>query len=184
MKNQKLDKSTVYHDTELLLENYRNLIWRLEENLEDVEGAIYYMGGRHLSNLFRLLSMELDEYDNEHSRKAVEERLFGLRESKLIIDLIDKAMLKLKNYPKNGDKYFQILHTSYIDKEPIRQDEIQDKLLISPSTYYRYRKKAIEILSGILFGYINAYSVEAQTLSSIAEDLTLNKLDVSLETET
>ena len=86
MKNQKLEHGTVYRDTELLLENYRNLIWRLEESLEDVEGTIYYMGGRHLSNLFRLLSMELDEYDNEHSRRAIEERLFGLRESKLIVD--------------------------------------------------------------------------------------------------
>ncbi|NLB41926.1 MAG: DUF1492 domain-containing protein [Clostridiales bacterium] len=182
MKNQKLEHGTVYRDTELLLENYRNLIWRLEENLEDVEATIYYMGGRHLSNLFRLLSMELDVYDNEHSRRTVEERLFGLRESKLIVDLIDKAMLKLKNYPKNGEKYFQILHTSYIDKEPIHQDEIQDKLLISNSSYYRYRKKAINILSGILWGFINSYTEEeAQTLPSIAEELSSNKLDVNLE---
>ncbi|NLC45238.1 MAG: DUF1492 domain-containing protein [Clostridiales bacterium] len=176
MKNQKMDHRTVYRDTELLLENYRNLIWRVEESLEDVESTIYYMGGRHLSNLFRLLSMELDEYDNEHSRKAVEERLFGLQESKLIIELIDKAMLKLKNFPKNGEKYFQILHTSYIDKEPIHQDEIQDKLLISTSTYYRNRKKAIEILSGILWGYVNSYSEEASlSLPSIAEKPALYK---------
>lgn len=156
MKNRILDRGTVYRNTELLLENYRNLNWRLEESLEDVESVIYYMGGRHLSNLYHLLSMELDEYDNRHSRLAVEERLFSLQESKLIVDHIDNAMLKLKNYPKNGEKYYQILHISYIDKEPVHQDEIQDKLLISPSTYYRYRKKAIEILACILWGHLNS----------------------------
>ncbi|HCS73077.1 MAG TPA: hypothetical protein DIW17_04290 [Clostridiales bacterium] len=166
MKNKTLSPTRVYHNTELLLENYRNLIWRSEESFENVENTVYYMGGRHLSNIFRLLSMELDEYDNKHSRTAVEERLFSLQESKLIVDVIDKAMLKLKSYPTNGERYFEILYTTYIEKEPLHQDEIQDKLLMSSSTYYRYRKKAIDILGGILWGYMQSLFQEMQSSSS------------------
>ena len=75
-------------------------------------------------------------------------------------------MLKLKSYPTNGERYFEILYTTYIEKEPLHQDEIQDKLLMSSSTYYRYRKKAIDILGGILWGYMQSLFQEMQSSSS------------------
>ena len=163
MKKSSRNPGKVFHNTLLLLENYRNLIWRLEESLEDAEKTVHYMGGRHLSNLFHLLSLEIDEYGNERSRAAVEERLLSLHESKIIVDAIDQSMLKLKTYPEHGEKYFQILHAAYIDKEPAFQYEIQDKLLISGSTFYRYKNKAIEILDRILWGYLRPYLQELQT---------------------
>jgi hypothetical protein len=151
------EPAKVFRNTVVLLENYRNLIWSLEESLDDVEKTVHYMGGRHLSNLFHLLSLEIDEYNNERSRTAVEERLSSLQESRVIVDCMDKAMLKLKTYPENGERYFQILHAAYIDKKPLHQDEIQDRLLISSSTFYRYKKKAIEILGGILWGFLKLH---------------------------
>ena len=171
MKNQKLDSGKVYRNTELLLENYRNIIWRLEESLEDVESTLYYMGGRHLSNLFHLLFLEVDEYDQRRNRIALEERLFSLQDSKIIIEAIDNSMLKLKKYPVNGEKYFLILHAAYIDKEPIHQDEIQDRLLVSNSTFYRNKKKALEILDGILWGYLKPYLQEMRQVAAVSEDV-------------
>jgi hypothetical protein len=145
------DPDKVYKDTELMLENYRNLVWRLEESVEDIKDKVYYMGGRHLSNLFHFISLDMSEYDNQRSKAAIEERLFSLNDSKIIVDAIDKAMLKLKSYPANGERYFQLLHAVYIDKEQLLQHEIQDKLLISNSTFYRYRKRAISLLGDILW---------------------------------
>ena len=71
-----------------------------------------------------------------------------------MIDIIDKALSHLKAHPDNGDVYHEIITSCYINKEKQSDEVIRSKLNLTQSTYYRYKKKATELMSIALWGYI------------------------------
>ncbi len=71
-----------------------------------------------------------------------------------MIDIVDKSLVKLKTHPDNGEMYFNIITNSYIHKEKIPDHQIQKKLHLTSSTYFRYKKNAIALMGIILWGYI------------------------------
>ena len=87
-------------------------------------------------------------------RQAIEERLMSVAETKQIIEIIDKALKHLKTHPNQGQIYHDIITYSYIDKEAMPDDVIMRKLNLTQSTYYRYKKKAMELMGIALWGYI------------------------------
>ena len=95
------DPDKVYKDTELMLEKYRDLVWRLEESVEDIKDKVYY--GRASSvQSFSFISLDMSEYDNQQAKQLLRKGSSALM-TRIIVDAIDKAMLKLKSYPANGE---------------------------------------------------------------------------------
>lgn len=144
----------VYHKTRLLLHIYRDAVWRMEEDLIDVHDTARSLGGSSIKSLCDLLSLDIGEFQNGVDKKKLEERLTSIAESKEIIDIIDKALVKLRNYPEYGEIYFQILHGCHISKQKLSHKQIMDRLHISPSTYFRYKRQATEKLGVILWGFL------------------------------
>ena len=143
-----------FHKTKLLLKIYRDVVWRMEDALHDVNETAYSFGGRRISELIDFLSFGIEYFDSSRDKKAIEERFMSIVESKDMIEIIDKALVKLKSHPDFGEVYFNIIHANYICKDKMTYGEILDKLHISESTYFRYKKNAINLLSVILWGYI------------------------------
>ena len=84
-------------------------------------------------------------------------------------------MIKLKTHPKNGEIYFNILMDTYINCDKVTDVEIQDKYHLSPSSFYRYKKKAIEILGIIIWGYIlpslrESWNLDSKVVAESDED--------------
>ena len=158
-----------FHKTKLLLKIYRDVVWRMEDALHDVDETAYNFGGRRISDLIDFLSFGIEEFDGFRDKKVIEERFMSIAESKDMIEIIDKALVKLKSHPDFGDVYFNIIHANYICKDKMSHDEIQNKFHISESTYFRYKKNAINLLGVILWGYILPSLRDVWGFSIVAE---------------
>ncbi len=143
-----------FHKTKLLLMLYRKVVWRVEDAICDVNETAYELGSKRIANLVDFLSFDLDDFDSIRDRKVIEDRLMNVAESKSMLEIVDKALIKLRTHPDNGEIYFNIITSSYINKEKLTDDQIRKKYHISPSTYYRYKKKAINLMGVVLWGYI------------------------------
>jgi len=143
-----------FHKTKLLLMLYRKVVWRVEDAICDVNETAYEFGSQRIANLVDFLSFDLEDFDSIRDKKAIEERLMYIAESKSMLEIVDKALLKLRTHPDNGEIYFNIITGSYINKEKLTDEQIRKKYHISLSTYYRYKKNAINLLGVILWGYI------------------------------
>lgn len=143
-----------FHKTKLLLSIYRTVVWRIETAIYEVQETAQEYGSDRISELVDFLSLELDEYDLTKDKKAIEDRLMCIAETKQMIEIVDKALKHLKTHPKHGQVYHDIITYCYIDKDVICDDAIMAKLNLTQSTYYRYKKQATELMGIALWGYI------------------------------
>ena len=98
----------------------------------------------------------LIDLDTQICQKRFESRLHSIEKSKSLVELIDRAVAMLKKYPHNGERHYFILCKSYSigNSRKLSEDEILDSLCVSRTTFYREKKKAINILGVILWGFI------------------------------
>ena len=154
MTKAKVELSVEYHKTKLLLEIYRTVVWRLESAIHEINETADDYGGRRISELMDFLEFELEDYDFGKDKKALEERLMSIRETKQIIECVDKAVAFLKTHPKHGNEYHEIITCCYINKDKVKDEQIWTNLNISEKTYYRHKRKALEDLGVALWGFI------------------------------
>ena len=164
----------VYHKTKLLLMIYRKVVWRMEDTLYDLQGIKNDFGGSRISSLVDFLSIELGDYSSAKEKRIMENRLMNVAESKSMIEIVDRALIKLRTHPENGEIYYNIIRDSYINQEKLTDSQIQENHHISQSTYYRHKKKAIELMGIILWGYILPSLREVWSLEGL-KDLAAEK---------
>lgn len=140
----------VYHNAHLLLKIYSDVLWGVNESFENVVYEYEETYGE--SSLVALDIMT--EFGSSIKAKLLQEQLEDIETSKVIIDIINSAMLKLRSYPKKGDIYYKILHNTYFVKEKYSEQELLEILDISRTSYYRLRKKAISVFGIVLWGYL------------------------------
>ena len=76
-----------------------------------------------------------------------------------MLSLLNHSVDLLRTRHKNGEEYYWILYFTYLSPQQLKNaEEIIEQLRpymqdISFPTYYRKRKKAVEALSSILWGY-------------------------------
>ena len=68
-----------------------------------------------------------------------------------LLEIFDKAMSALKTMPKDGQIYYDILYTTYVQDETLSFEEVTDKLDTPRTTFYRAKQKAIEQLSILMW---------------------------------
>ncbi|HZK35234.1 MAG TPA: hypothetical protein VFD33_07990 [Bacillota bacterium] len=167
-KTRLVDKGK-YHKAKLLLKIYRDAVWRLEQELSYTRDAVEYLGGKHVSCLADFISLDIDGYYSARDKKAFEERLTSIAESKIMIDTVDKALLRVKSYHDRGEIYYRILYDNYISRKKLDQAAIQLRIGLSHSTYYRYKKEAINLFSTQLWGLIQMPLVDIWGNITVAE---------------
>ena len=90
---------------------------------------------------------------------------------KVIIAIVNNAMVKLKTYPRNGKLYYKILTNTYFVTNKYSESQLLEILDISRTTYYRQKKKAICLFGVILWGYvipdvIKGINIESQFIAN------------------
>lgn len=149
-RNVKFYNEKAYHKTKLLLKIYRDVVWSIEDRVAEIEEEYYEMGSNSLVEALEYL----DEYDPNMNRKKLEDELCSVFKSKLLIEIVDKALLKVKKYPDHGDIYFEIIYKQYIQKNKYPEKYIIQVLNFERTTFYKRKKEAIKLMGVALWGYV------------------------------
>ena len=94
----------------------------------------------------------LETFAPDEERERFEERIRSLFETKWMIELVDHAMGRIKEYPCRGDLYCEIISKSYLSRFHYRESELLEVLSMERSTYYDRKKEAILLFGLSLWG--------------------------------
>ena len=154
-KRTKEKEDTRYHDTWRLLKKYRDVVWSMELSVQQVKKEFEIEFGTSIDDFLEsiyLAGAELGGTKIENHARCIER-------SNQMLTLLNNAIELLRTRHKNGETYYWLLYYTYLSPQQLQNvDEIIDQLRphlrdISIPTYYRKRKKAVEALSSILWGY-------------------------------
>lgn len=145
----------VFHDTKLLLEHYRNVVWSLEVEAFQTSMNFQKEYGTTLEEFLDLTY----KAGMDISKSDVASRIESMNKSRNMLRIIDTAVEFLRNKHHNGEVYYIILYHAYLSPRKVSNMEMIIKQLekyvldISSRTYYRLKKKAIMELGWLLWGY-------------------------------
>jgi len=142
-----------YHATKKLLSIYRNVEWHVESSVDNIMETAQVYGNQQMYDLIVFLSHELEPYDGAIDKKTMEDRIRSLDETQEILVCIKKVLEHLKAHPDGGEVYHDIIFYSYINKEKMTDQQIWEMLHLSQPTFYRHKKKAIEMMGIALWGF-------------------------------
>ena len=114
-------RRNMYHNTQVMLKNYRDIVWALE----CFPGEIAQELEQPLKDVDALLSAVDAQIAMGNAK--LEHRLLSIRKSRLLLDRINEALTVLRHKPGNGEMLY--------------------RLDISERHYYRLRQQAVNILS-------------------------------------
>ena len=145
----------LYHNTELLLKRYRDVVWSIE--VAAIQAQVDFEAEMECS---------LDDFLNKSyqagadlSGTQIQEQMRVMERNKKMLKMIDMAVDLLRRKKVDGEMYYQILYHTYLSDMPLKSvGDIIDKLAengeyMSWKTYYNKRTKAIEVLSTVLWGF-------------------------------
>ena len=150
---KKLDCNEIYHKAEVLLSIYRDVIWQTLEQVDDLYDNISEINSDYLSDDLDSAFTYLANFASSIEQDSFETKLISLTKTKWVIDIIDKAMIRVYNYYGNGPLYHEILSKTYLIKIPYSEDELLEMLDLERSNYYRKKKEAIFLFGISLWGY-------------------------------
>lgn len=134
-------RRNMYHNTQVMLQHYRDIVWALECFPQQVAEEL----DRPLRNLDALLSAVDTQIAMGNAR--LEHRLLSIQKSRLLLDRINDALTVLRSKPGNGELMYNIIFQTFLTPEKLTHMEILYRLDISDRHYYRMRQQAINILS-------------------------------------
>lgn len=154
-------KKSMYHNTFLLLQHYRTILWTLGCFPSDV--------AEELDHPLRDLDTLLDRIDVElgMNNRKLESRMESIRRSRLLVDRLNEAVSILKSKPANGRKMYDIIYMTFLGPDKLTHEELLYRLDISARHYYRLRTQAINIIA------LRLWSAPAGEVDSWLEVLTI-----------
>lgn len=154
-------ENPLYHDTSVLLEKYRDVVWSMELSVQQVRRKFHNEFGTNVDDFLEAIAAS----GVELSGSEIEDHAKCIQKSTQMIHLVDDAVALLRNKHKDGETLYWIIHFTYMTPHRAQNTyEIIDQLRpyirdISYSTYYRRRQHAIDTLSSILWGYTSKESL-------------------------
>lgn len=139
-----------YHDAHLLLNIYSDVLWDMKNSYVNIVCECQEIYGDSSLAVLDIMT----EFGSDLKAKLLHEKLEDTEASKVIIDIINRAMIRLKTYPSKGALYYKILQNTYFSEIKYEEMELLELLEVSRSTYFRQRKKAISLFGVILWGYV------------------------------
>ncbi len=138
---RKEKQKNTYHNTMMLLQHYRTIVWLFECFPENVAWE--------LEKPFEGIDTLLEQVDLEvlWGNRKLESRLEGIQKSRLLLDRVNEALPVLKKKPEKGERLYQLIYLTYIAPEKLSHHELLYRLDMSSRHYYRLKQQAITILS-------------------------------------
>lgn len=151
--HQKLYSGTgdvaAYHRVKLILKIYRDVVWVLSERAEELHEYAWELGNRDADAGL----CYLENFAPDIDLQEFEEKVCCVMESRMLVDVIDRALLRLKRYPDRGELYYEILTKQFIHRFNSTEKELLDELNMERSVFYDRKREALFLFSVCLFGY-------------------------------
>lgn len=130
-----------FHNTLMLLKNYRNIAWMVECFPEAV--------AEELEQPFETVDalLERAEISSNFGDRRLENRLVGVEQTRLLLDRVNEALTVLRRKPENGQLLYDLIYLTFISSETLTIQELLYRLNLSSRHYYRLREQAITVLS-------------------------------------
>jgi len=140
----------VYHNTELLLKLYRKVLFRVNRKLSQLSDEAWLTDRQSLSTYISSMTA----FDTKNRKAQIYEKLLSMETSLSLLEVMEEALIALKEYPDRGDVQYRILRYAYFDEIRMTHEEIMEYCNLSYSTYYRYRRSAVKTYAAMLWGYV------------------------------
>ncbi len=165
MKNnsfQSEKENPLYHNTLVLLKNYRDVVWSLELSVQKVRSKFQIEYGSSIEDFLESIYLAGVDFDET----GITEHAKSIERSHKMIKLVETAVELMRTKHKNGEVYYWILYYSFFSPQKYKNVEEIIELLtphildISYQTFYRKRKAAVNTISSILWGYTSRENME------------------------
>ena len=148
-------KEQAYHNTLLLLRQYRAARWNLELGMAQI---------RENSPMDFNLPMEeqlsaISDLGVSYYGKPLEQQTDALLLTWKMLQLIDHSVQMMRTRHAKGELYYQILYLNFLSEEgTLPTALLLDGLkahgfYMSNRSYFRHKKSAIDVLGSVLWGY-------------------------------
>lgn len=159
-KNTNVEKTKreeyLYHNTELLLKKYRDVVWSIEVSTIQAQMNFKLEMDCKLEEFLEMSYVAGADLSGTH----IQEQMRTLERNKKMLKIIESAINVLRENHKFGEEYYWVLYFTYLSKKIcLSVDDIisnvydKTRVGVSQKTYFKYRKDAISKLSTILWGY-------------------------------
>lgn len=155
-EEKKMREKNAYHNTELLLRKYRDVVWSIEVSAIQAQISFEIEMGCKLEEFLEMsyaAGADLAGTD-------IQEQMRTLERNKKMLKIIESAVNLLKRKQGQGEEYYNIIYYTYMSEKTYKKVEnIIEKIAsvtgeyMSWKTYYAKKKRAIETLSTILWGF-------------------------------
>ena len=144
-----LNSDAAFHRSKLILKIYRDVVWVLSERAEELQETAWIMGEQDIESGL----CYLENFAPDIELQAFEEKVCCLVQNQMLVNIIDRALLRLKRYPDRGELYYEILTKQFIYRFNSTEKELLEELNIERSVFYDRKREAIYLFSVCLFGY-------------------------------
>ena len=147
-----------YKNTELLLEQYTKVMFRIEKNIIDIDYELYAEEGKHL----KAMLYELVDFDATAEKRRIQDKLLNNDLNMCLLEIMRDSLIALRDYQKNGQTYYRLLKYRYFEAGNTNEDVMLMLDDMPSTTYYRNRKKAIRLYATMLWAFTRPEKVEAK----------------------
>lgn len=140
-KRERVQTKKLYHNTMLLLENYRDIMWAME-CIPDELGSVL---NSRLGNLDTIIEKIDIQMSMENMR--LESRLKSIVKSRLLLEQLNESIEFLKRKPGEGEMLYNVIYATYIASKAESIFEVIDSLGLTKRRYYSFRNRAISLIS-------------------------------------
>jgi hypothetical protein len=144
------------NNVKALLKLYRKILYSVNNNLCYLDDEVYVNSRKHLTDLVD----PLVEFETKAEKKRFEDRINSCHKSLTLLELLDKTIIMVRDYPDKGRLYYDILSRYYFEDYGYTHDEIISVLEISRSNYYRSFDQAVECFYKLLIPVLNSEDYE------------------------
>ncbi len=154
-KQKQEREAYLYHNTELLLKKYRDVVWSVE--LSALQTQMNFEAETDCA-MESFLEMSY-EAGFDFGGTQIQGQIRTMARNKKMLQIIDASVNLLRKKQNDGEEYYWILYFTYLSEKSCKNlDDIVRHVsektdFMSWKTYYKKRKKAIQFLSTILWGF-------------------------------
>lgn len=144
-----LDEEQVYHKAKLLLDIYRDVVWKTVQEVNFFKEVCESYCSQNLNTALTYLS----DFAPTEQKEKFADRISCIFETAWIIELMDTAMLKTYEYHTNGRLYHEILSKCFINAVAINEQDLLECFSMERTTFYMRKKEAVKLFGIALWGY-------------------------------
>lgn len=145
---QNLDEKVLYARSKLILSIYRDICWSTIGRAGEVREELVCYCGSQLDDAL----VYLETFAPDEAKEQFEERIKTLFETRWMIELVENAMVRIRDYPSNGNLYCEIISKCYLTCFKYRETELLEILDMERSTFYDRKKEAVLLFGLSLWG--------------------------------